>query len=126
MQQLIRYSSVGVVTNATIYFIYLLITYLGIEPKIAMTFVYIIGATIGFIGNCKLTFAYRGDIFPAAMRYVFAHFLGYMVNFLMLYIFVDQLGYAHQAVQAAAILVVAGILFVIFKYFVFNVENLPS
>ena len=120
MLQLIRYGLVGVASNAAIYFIYLLITYLGMEPKSAMTLVYIIGASIGFVGNRKWTFAHSGDSSSAAMRYALAHICGYMLNFLILYTFVDWLGYAHQWVQAAAIIIVAGFLFVVFKYFVFH------
>lgn len=120
MRQLIRYGLVGVVSNLTIYFVYLLITYLGVEPKTAMTLVYIIGASIGFIGNRKWTFAYRGDSTSATVRYVLAHLFGYLLNFLILFIFVDSLGYAHQWVQAVAIIIVAGFLFIVFKYFVFR------
>jgi putative flippase GtrA len=119
VRQLIRYGLVGVVSNLAIYFVYLLITYLGVEPKTAMTLVYIIGASIGFIGNRKWTFAHRGDSSSAALRYVLAHLLGYLLNFLILFTFVDRLGYAHQWVQAVAIIVVAGFLFIVFKYFIF-------
>ena len=120
ISQLIRYGLVGVLSNAAIYFIYLLITYLGVEPKTAMTLVYIIGASIGFIGNRKWTFAHHGDFSSAALRYVPAHLFGYLLNFLILFTFVDRLGYAHQWVQAVAIIIVAGFLFIIFKYFVFR------
>ena len=119
MRQLIRYGLVGVVSNLTIYFVYLLITYLGVEPKTAMTLLYIIGASIGFIGNRKWTFAHRGDSAGAALRYMLAHLFGYLLNFLILFTFVDRLGYAHQWVQAMAVIIVAGFLFIIFKYFVF-------
>lgn len=120
MQQLIRYGLVGLASNLAIYCIYLLLTYLGVEPKAAMTLVYMIGATIGFVGNRKWTFSHQGDAFHSAIRYMIAHFAGYLLNFLILFIFVDKLGYIHQAVQAAAIIVVAGFLFIIFKYYVFH------
>ena len=119
MRQLIRYGLVGMASNAAVYFIYLLITHLGVEPKTAMTLVYITGGSIGFIGNRKWTFAHRGDSSRAAFRYVLAHLSGYFLNFMILYTFVDRLALPHQWVQAAAILVVAGFLFIIFKYFVF-------
>jgi putative flippase GtrA len=120
VRQLLRYGLVGVTSNAAIYFVYLLITFLGIEPKTAMTLVYIIGASIGFIGNRKWTFAHRGDSYGAALRYMLAHLSGYLLNFLILFTFVDRLGYAHQWVQAVAIIIVAGFLFIVFKYFVFR------
>lgn len=120
MRQLIRYGLVGVVSNLTIYTVYLLITYLGVEPKTAMTSVYIIGASIGFIGNRKWTFAHRGNSINAALRYMLAHLFGYMLNLLLLFTFVDRLGYAHQWVQGVAIIIVAGFLFMVFKHFVFR------
>lgn len=120
MFQLIRYGLMGVVSNTVIYFVYLFNTYLGVEPKTAMTLVYIIGASIGFIGNRKWTFAHSEDSSSAVLRYVLAHLFGYMLNFLILFTFVDRLGYAHQWVQALAIVTVAGFLFLIFKYFVFR------
>ena len=120
MQQLIRYGLVGVVSNAVIYFVYLLITYFGVESKTAMTLVYIIGASIGFIGNRKWTFTHSGASSSAALRYVLAHLLGYLLNLLILFTFVDRFGYAHQLIQAMAIVIVAGFLFIVFKYFVFR------
>lgn len=121
--QLIRYGLVGVASNLAIYCIYLIITYLGVEPKTAMTFLYIIGASIGFIGHRQWTFSHRGNYFHSAIRYTVAHIGGYLINFLILLFFVDKLGYTHQAVQAAAIFVVAGFLFMVFKYYVFKVKN---
>ena len=119
MRQLISYGLVGVANNTVFYFVYLLVTYLGVEPKIAMTLMYIIGASIGFIGNRKWTFAHRGNSTKAALGYVLAYLFGYLLNFLILVTFVDQLGYAHQWVQAMAIIIVAAFLFVISKFFVF-------
>jgi len=123
MRQLIRYGLVGVVSNLIMYFVYLLITYLGLEPKKAMTLVYIIGASIGFVGHRKWSFSHRGDATRAVVRYAAAHLSGYMLNFLILFTFVDHLGYAHQGVQAMAIIAVAGFLFIVFKYFVFPTKN---
>ncbi len=120
MRQLLRYAAVGLASNAAIYFLYLLITYFGGEPKAAMTFVYLIGASIGFFGNRKWTFAHDGNSTHAALRYGLAHLAGYTINFLILFVLVDRLGYAHEWVQALSIVVVAGFLFVVFKLFVFR------
>lgn len=108
------------------YFVYLLTTYLGVEPKKAMTLLYIIGASIGFVGHRKWSFSHRGDATQAAIKYAAVHLSGYMLNLLILSIFVDRLGYAHQVVQAVAIIAVAGFLFIVFKYFVFPKKNKVS
>jgi putative flippase GtrA len=119
MRQLIRYGLVGVASNLAMYVVYLLITYLGVEPKKAMTLVYLLGASIGFVGHRNWSFSHRGSAFNSAIRYVAAHLSGYVLNLLILVIFVDRLGYAHQVVQGVAIIVLAMYLFVVFKYFVF-------
>jgi putative flippase GtrA len=120
MKQLIRYGLVGMASNTTIYSVYLIITYLGAEPKTAMTFVYIIGASIGFIGNRKWTFTHHGNLRSVILRYGTSHLFGYLLNLLIFFIFVDHLGLAHQWIQGVAIIIVAGYLFIVFKYFVFR------
>lgn len=123
MIQLFRYAILGILSNACGYLIYLIITWLGVEPKKAMTGLYLVGATISFIGNRRWTFSYRGDVTSSLVRYSVVHFLGYILNLILLTIFVDQLGYPHQWVQAAAIFVVALFLFVMFRLFVFPNSN---
>lgn len=117
-----RYGMVGIISNLSAYLIYLLITYWGMEHKTAMTLVYMAGAAVGFFGNRQWAFAHKGRMHLAMVRYGIAHVLGYTLNFLILYVFVDHLGYAHQWVQAMAIAVVAGFLFVLFRYFVFSAK----
>ena len=119
MQQLIRYGLVGVTINVLLYVFYLLVTKLGLEPKVSMSLAYIFGVSIGFYSHRKLTFSYVGDSRQSMSRYFIAHFLGYFINFFILLSLVDYFGYPHEFVQGAAILVVAAFLFVLFKYWVF-------
>lgn len=116
--QLARYGLVGLASNLSGYLVYLFITYWGTEPKRTMTLLYIVGASIGYFGNRQWTFAHKGGL-GAGGRYLIAHLFGFLVNLLILLTFVDRLGYSHQWVQAVAICVVAGFLFLAFKYFVF-------
>jgi len=119
-RQIIKYGLVGIMSNLVGYLCYLLITNWGMEIKMAMTLVYAVGASVGFFGNRKWTFAHGGNSTKAALSYVLAHLSGYLLNFTILLIFADHLGYAHQWVQAVAIFIVAGFLFMVFKYFVFR------
>lgn len=128
--QLTRYAFVGIVTNLAGYLLYLLLISFGTTPKLTVTFLYGAGAAMGFVGNRNLTFAHTGSLLGSGVRYFLAHCVGYGINLAILIIFVDHLGYPHQWVQAIAILVVAGFLFIAFKFFVFtdttssNKENL--
>lgn len=118
--QLIKYGVIGFATNSMGYLLYLVTTYMGISPVLAMTLLYALGAIIGFIGNRKLTFSYTGSVIRSGVRYLFAHLAGYALNLAILVIFVDRLGYSHEITQAIAIICVAAFLFFMFKVFVFR------
>lgn len=119
VKQLIRYGLVGFASNLFGYAVYLFITYLGVDPKVTVTLLYPVGVAIGFLGNQKWAFGYKGNWLKSGVRYAIAHVFGYLINLFILLIFVDRLGYSHQWVQAVAIVVVAGFLFLVFRYFVF-------
>jgi putative flippase GtrA len=120
MRQLISYGVVGVVSNLIIYLFYLLITHGGVEPKTAMTFLYIIAASTSFFVYKKFTFFYERDVLNSGARYVTAHMFGFLLNWIILNTFVERLNYPHQIVQAVAVFVVAVFLFVVFNLFVFK------
>ena len=119
MKQYTRYVIVGIASNLTGYFIYLLLTYFYFGPKFAMTIVYLAGSLVSFIGNSQWTFNYRGAIFTPIIKYVLVHALGFSFNYIILYLFVDKFSYPHQYVQAVAIGVVAVFLFLMLKKIVF-------
>ncbi|MGH8384632.1 MAG: GtrA family protein [Pseudomonas sp.] len=118
--QLIKYGIIGISTNTAGYLLYLAATYIGITPIWSMTLLYALGASIGFVSNRRITFAYEGGIFGSGIRYVLVHLAGYALNFGILIIFVDRLGYPHQIIQVFAIFTVAAFLFIMFKFFVFR------
>lgn len=119
LRQIIRYGVVGVLNNLLGYFIYLVVTYFWLDPKVAISLLYPIGVATTYFGHSKYSFAGHTRNLYSVLRYLLAHVVGYGVNFLMLLVLVDRLKFPHQAVQGAAIFVVAGVLFVLFRYFVF-------
>jgi putative flippase GtrA len=119
LRQLVRYGVVGVTQNAVGYLIYLLVTWLGVPPKIAMTVLYVAGATAGFFGNRTYTFAHDGSALSSGFRYVLAHCAGYLIQLAIQVVVTDHYGYPHEWAQALAVFVVAAFLFVTFRYFVF-------
>jgi putative flippase GtrA len=118
--QLFRYGLVGIANNIAGYMFYLLITHLGLQPKVAISFLYPMGAVIGFWGNRHLTFEYNGSLLGSSVRYIIAHSAGYLINLAILIVMVDKLGYPHQWIQIVAIFIVAAFLFLAFKFFVFK------
>lgn len=120
VKQLLNYAGVGLLSNGVGYAVYLLATWLGTTPKLTMSCLYGAVAAVGYIGNRRITFEHQGSMAVSGFRYFLAQCAGYLLNFFLLCLFVDHLGYPHQLVQAAAMLVVATFLFIINKYFVFT------
>lgn len=118
--QLVRYGMVGLFSNAVGYVLYLLITGVGVEHKLTMTLLYLVGVLQTFFFNRRWTFRHDGTHGPAFVRYCLAYGLGYVLNLAALMILVDVLGYPHQIVQGVMVLVLAALLFVLQKYWVFG------
>lgn len=118
--QFVRYAIVGVASNAAVYFLYLVVTWFGVAPKAAMTSLYLLGVLQTFVANKSWSFRFDGAARPALVRYATAYTLGYAINLLALILLVDQFGLPHQLVQGAMILVVAVLLFLAQRYWVFH------
>jgi putative flippase GtrA len=117
--QFSRYAVVGLVSNLTGYLLYLLLTYADMGPKTAMTLIYAVGIVQTFFFNRGWSFDHQGSVPGAFTRYISAYVLGYLLNFVLLWIAVDHLRLPHQVVQAAAIFLVAACLFLMHRYWVF-------
>lgn len=119
LHQMMRYGIVGLLNNALGYFIYLIVTYLWLEPKVAITLFYPIGALTAYWGNARYSFKIQKTSIDSFLRYIATYVIGYIINFLMLFIFSDIYGFPHQIIQAISIFVVAGNSFLLLKFFVF-------
>lgn len=118
-QQFIRYVVVGLTSNAVIYLGYLVLTRLGMGPKLAMSLLYAVGVLQTFVFNRKWSFQFDGAVKQALIRYFIAYAAGYVINFVALMLLVDIFGMPHQVIQAMLIIVVAVFLFVAQRYWVF-------
>ena len=120
LTQVVRYGVVGVLNNLWAYLLYLLLTWLWLDPKMAVSILYPAGALTGYFAHSKYSFRYSKEKSKALFRFIIAHVVGYTANVSMLFLFVDVCGYPHPLVQALAIFTVAGLLFVLFRYYVFS------
>ena len=121
-----RFAIVGLASNLLLYLAYLVITSLGMGHKTAMSILYVTGVCLTFAFNRNWTFDDKGWIPGSFFRYVFIYMLGYVLNLLALYTFVDILGFRHQVVQGVMGFLVALLLFVLQKTVVFNSATATS
>lgn len=118
--QLLKYALIGILSNTFGYFMYIIITYLGIGPKTGASILYPLGVAIGYFGNRRWTFKYTGTFVESSVKFCFIHLSGFLINITILSLFVDIIGYPHQIVQGCSIILVALYLFLASKFFVFK------
>jgi putative flippase GtrA len=116
--ELVRFGIVGISSNLAGYFLYLLLT-LVLDPKLAISLLYPAGALLGYLGHSGYSFSGGRRGRGVVARYAVAHGCGYALNLLLLFLLVERLSWPHQLVQAIAIVIVAGLLFAMFKFYVF-------
>ena len=118
--QFVRYATVGLVSNVVLYLAYLALTATGVGAKLAMSLLYLLGVVQTFIFNKRWSFRHGGMHGPAFVRYCVSYLAGYLINLVALMVLVDRMGYPHQLVQGVAIVVLAILLFLMQKFWVFR------
>ena len=124
--QVVRYIAVGLVTNALLFSSYLLLSAFGIGAKTALSLLYVPGVIVGFLGNRNFTFRHEGRIPASMIRYIATYAFGYLFAFASLAVFVDVLLLPADSVALAVIVVTAGILFALQRWWVFPRDERPS
>lgn len=124
--QALRYGIVGLLSNAIGYCLYLLLTGAGMGHKSAMTLLFVVGTLQTFIFNKKWSFKYQQEDRSVMLRYIATYSLGYLVNLAALVVLVDRAGFPHAVVQAAMIFIIALLVFVLQKFWVFPARANPT
>jgi putative flippase GtrA len=122
-KQLITFVSIGLINNLIGYSLYLFLTYLGIEPKKAMTLLFLLIMFTGFFFNRKYTFTDQKKLLFTSIGYSLIYLFGYLANLVILIIFVDHLKLQHQLIQAFATFFIALINFILLKFFIFKCKK---
>lgn len=115
----VRFAIVGTGSNAALYVAYLGMTALGVGPKTAMTIAFALGVVVTFALNRAWSFRSRREPGGAFARYVLTYVAGYALNFAALVLLVDVAGYRHELVQGLMVVVVAVVMFLLQRHWVF-------
>jgi len=122
-REAIRFIIVGLGSNAVLYLLYLLFTAAGSGHKTAMTILFVIGTIQTFIINKHWTFGYKDFEKSIFAKYVMIYGGAYLINLVALMLFVDYLRFPHEIVQGIMILLIAPLLFMLQRYWVFRKLN---
>ncbi len=123
-KELIRYAAVGAATNVFGFLLYALFTTLGVSPVLTISIFYPIYTGLAFYLNKKWSFNHKGRISATAVRYMIAYIGCYVLNVTVLKYFSGYLGYSPLVVQAVAVFVIALLLFLAQKYWVFRTRGI--
>ncbi len=125
LSQIVRYGIVGLASNSALYLAYLVLTNLGVGNKLAMTVLFLIGVLQTFLLNKTWSFAYRGLSKASFFKYIFIYSIAYLLNWGALWVLVEHWAW-HQLVQGVVICVIAIMLFVSQRYWVFCSKKISN
>ena len=124
-RQFLRYATVGGAANIMGYLLYFLFTQTGASPVVAISILYPIMISLSFVLNRRWSFASKRSWLVPAVKYVISYAACYGLNVGLLALFSGRLGFPHLAVQALAIPVIATLLFLAQRYWVFAGSDNP-
>ena len=124
--QSIRFGIVGLASNLLLYALYVFLNYLGADPKLAVTILYLLGLSWTFVLNKHWSFSYRGDWGLSYVRYLSLYGGLYATNISALLFFVDILELRHAFVQAAVVIIFIPVMFLMQRCWVFPKHPMPQ
>ena len=122
--RLLRYVAVGASVNGAGYLAYLVLTWAGLSPRLAVTVLLPVSLSAAFQLHGRVTFAGTERGRTTGLRFLAVMLTGYALNLAFLTILVDAAGVPHQLAQLGSIGLIAVVMFQLMRRVVF--VNPPS
>lgn len=119
-RQLVRYGIAGAAVNLALYAVYLVFTALGLAPLVAATLVFALGIPMSLRAHRSFTFQVADVALSRKLLFAAGYVVGYVTQIGTLWALYHGLGLPHQVAQLIAMGVVAAVLFLFQKIFVFR------
>ena len=121
VNQIIKYSSVGMLTNSIGYILYIVISnFIGINPPIAAIVSGFMVIGISYLLNTRFTFKSKNKGLFDAINYFLLYVSAILLNSLIIFIFSNMLGFAHEIIAAISLVIISCSLFLIQKFLLFR------
>jgi putative flippase GtrA len=115
-----RFIFVGILNLILSYGVYFILLYLNIYYIFALLISSVIGIAHSFIWNKKWTFKSKGDVRKESIRFISVYGFAFLINLLILALFVEKLMFNPKIAQLFALGVVTIISFYGHKYWSFR------
>ncbi len=121
VNQIIKYSSVGMLANSIGYILYIIISnFIGINPPVAAILSGFMVIGISYFLNTKFTFKSKNKGLVGAVNYFLLYIIAILLHSLIIFIFSNILGFAHEIVAAISLVIISCALFLIQKFYFFQ------
>jgi len=121
VNQIFKYGSVGIVTNALGYIIYIAVAnLLGINPPVAAIISGLLVISLSFYLNKRFSFDNNNKSIGLAVNYFILYGIAILFHSLIVFIFSNILGFAHEIIAGINIILISCSLFLIQKFLLFR------
>ena len=121
VNQIIKYSSVGLLANSIGYILYIIISnFIGINPPLAAILSGFMVIGISYLLNTRFTFKSENKGLVEAISYALLYLSAILLHSFMIFIFSNILGFAHEIVAGISLIAISCTLFLIQKFYFFK------
>ena len=121
ISQIIKYGSVGSVTNALGYIIYIAIAnIIGVSPPVAAIISGFLVISLSFYLNKRFSFGNNSKSISMAVNYYILYVSAILFHSFIIFIFSNVFGFAHEIIAGISIILISCSLFLVQKFLLFK------
>jgi putative flippase GtrA len=121
ISQIIKYGSVGFVTNALGYMVYIVIAnIIGVSPPVAAIISGFLVISLSFYLNKRFSFGNNSKSISMAVNYYILYVSAILFHSFIIFIFSNVFGFAHEIIAGISIILISCSLFLVQKFLLFK------
>ena len=121
ISQIIKYGSVGSVTNALGYIIYIAIAnIIGVSPPVSAIISGFLVISLSFYLNKRFSFGNNSKSISMAVNYYILYVSAIFFHSFIIFIFSNVFGFAHEIIAGISIILISCSLFLVQKFLLFK------
>ena len=121
ISQIIKYGSVGFVTNALGYMVYIVIAnIIGVSPPVSAIISGFLVISLSFYLNKRFSFGNNSKSISMVVNYYILYVSAIFFHSFIIFIFSNVFGFAHEIIAGISIILISCSLFLIQKFLLFK------
>lgn len=121
ISQIIKYGSVGFVTNALGYMVYIVIAnIIGVSPPVSAIISGFLVISLSFYLNKRFSFGNNSKSISMVVNYYILYVSAIFFHSFIIFIFSNVFGFAHEIIAGISIILISCSLFLVQKFLLFK------